>query len=122
VNTDNRNSIARVVSAIALCVASLSGTLSLRAQNATQPVYANRLSHLNALATRFGPGLERRLSAGGANMFHLADVLSDPGVMRPADMSAAREVLHRALSRSGRGGRSRSPHVGRERRTASCRQ
>ncbi|MBZ5617002.1 MAG: hypothetical protein LAO23_23640 [Acidobacteriia bacterium] len=72
----------------------------MRAQNATHAPTINRLSHLNTLATRLGPGMERRLSAGGANMFHLGKVLSDSSVMRPADMSAAREVLHRALARS----------------------
>lgn len=99
-NTNTRSSVALIFSSIALCIASLSGTLPVRAQNATKAAASNRLSHLNALTIKFGPGMERRLSSGGANMFHLAGVLSDPRVMRPADMSAAREALHRALSRS----------------------
>lgn len=100
-NADRRNYSAEILSVLTCCACLLlAGAFPLRAQRVSQPVAVNRLSHLNSLAAKLGPGMDQRLSAGGANMFHLAKVLSDPKMMRSADMSAARQALHSAMARS----------------------
>lgn len=84
------------ISLSALCVCSCPHA---RAQSPlklqTKPDGHNPLAHLNQMAPQFGPDMQRRLSASGANLFHLAKVLSDPTIMRKSNLAAARP-LHNA--------------------------
>jgi len=58
----------------------------------TKPDRHNPLAHLNETAPKFGANMQRRLSASGANLFHLAKVLSDPTIMRSSNLAAARPL------------------------------
>lgn len=84
------------IAVAALCVCSCPRA---RAQSPvklqTKPDHHNPLAHLNEVAPKFGSDMQRRLSTGGANLFHLAKVLSDPAIMRRSNLAAARP-LHAA--------------------------
>ena len=59
----------------------------------------NRLAHLTTLESKLGPGFRSRLSSGGANMFHIAKLLSDPASKIDLDGPQARSALQKAKSR-----------------------
>lgn len=86
--------------------ATLFGMLTLyaaaaEAQTKSQalPDRHNRLAHLPDLERRLGPNLMSRLSSGGANMFHMAKVLSDPGLLRGPRTREGRVALQKALEK-----------------------
>jgi hypothetical protein len=60
----------------------------------------NRLAHLQELEGKLGPRFTERLSTGGATMFHIAKVLSNPAMMHGADTPQGREALAKAMARS----------------------
>lgn len=78
----------------AVCFCPRAGAQSV-AKLQTKPDRHNPLAHLNEMALKFGPDMQRRLSTGGANLFHLAKVLSDPAIMRASNMAVGRP-LHAA--------------------------
>jgi hypothetical protein len=87
-----------------LCVAILGVCavcgVTARAQTNPQskPDRRNRLQHLPDLQRRLGRNVLPRLSSGGANMFHIAKVLSDPAVLRGPQSLQGRAALEKALA------------------------
>jgi hypothetical protein len=60
----------------------------------------NRLAPLLKFEDKFGPSFTNRLSSGGATMFHMAKVLSNPAMMHGASTPQGKLALEKALSRT----------------------
>jgi hypothetical protein len=95
-----RNTFAIIWSAVVLLLC-LASPLKLAAQTnpPSKPDVRNRLTHLPALEQRFGPNFTSRLSSGGASMFHIGKVLSNPAVLHGHETPQGKLAMQRALAR-----------------------
>ncbi len=82
-----------------------SGKVMAQARPENKSTGQNRLAHLLKFESKFGPSFTKRLSSGGASMFHLAKVLSDPAMMRGAATPQGRLAVEKAVARFHANGR-----------------
>jgi hypothetical protein len=98
VKNNSRNLVSAVFCAVLFGAVLGSGVAAQsRAQN--PPDGRNRLAHLQAFEGKMGAHFLEHLSTGGANMFHMAKVLSSQSLMHPADTPQARAAMARAMAR-----------------------
>ncbi len=75
------------------------GTLRAQAKPQGKSNGQNRLGQLLSFESKFGPSFTNKLSSGGASMFHLAKVLSDPSVMAGTATPQGRMAIEKAMTR-----------------------
>jgi len=97
-----RKEIAISVVALLLCLAS-PRKAAAQTNAPGNPDGRNRLAHLPGLERKFGPNFTSRLSSGGASMFHLGKILSNPAVLHGHETPQGHLAMQRALARSASG-------------------
>jgi hypothetical protein len=87
-----------LVTVLSACIG-LFVTIAVQSRTSTDP--HNRLAHLQQFERKLGPRFTERLSAGGATMFHMAKVLSNPTMLSGLDSPRAREAFAKATALAG---------------------
>src|SRR5882724_1068050 len=99
VESNHRNQFISILCLALLTVVLLpNGNVSAQAKPQSKPTGQNRLAPLLKFEEKFGPSFTKRLSSGGASMFHMARVLSNPAMMRGASTPEGRLAVEKALS------------------------